>query len=280
MWGSNHLRGQAAVELEQLAGTATAEPYPWRFGDTTGLVSVCHASAARDARSRLPRASTRPSPPLQRLVARRWWAWDGRTLRRQLPEHATPRIDTAPARDARVPRFSPSRSAERRRRVTARLQSRQGGLPHVPRNPGADCRNRRCRRRSCQAEISESAAPVRSRLPRGRGRRLGARTSASLGPDRRAAGPQETLECSSRWARPMTGGREFGRAQSDDARRRALHHVRRHGRDCEGGRRRGRHRDRRRRRPARGRDRARRAGGVGELLLCHAGIALEKWRRV
>jgi len=35
--------GQAAVELEQLAGTARAEPYPWRFGDTTGLVSTCHA---------------------------------------------------------------------------------------------------------------------------------------------------------------------------------------------------------------------------------------------
>jgi hydrogenase maturation protein HypF len=35
--------GQAAVELEYLAGTAPAAPYPWRFGDTTGLVSTCHA---------------------------------------------------------------------------------------------------------------------------------------------------------------------------------------------------------------------------------------------
>lgn len=44
--------GQAAVELEQLAGTERAEPYPWRFGDTTGLVATCHAElrAGRAAR--------------------------------------------------------------------------------------------------------------------------------------------------------------------------------------------------------------------------------------
>jgi hydrogenase maturation protein HypF len=35
--------GQAAVELEQLAGTGSAEPYSWRFGDATGLVSTCYA---------------------------------------------------------------------------------------------------------------------------------------------------------------------------------------------------------------------------------------------
>lgn len=42
--------GQAAVELEQLAGSAAAEPYPWRFGDATALVSICHAElrAGRD----------------------------------------------------------------------------------------------------------------------------------------------------------------------------------------------------------------------------------------
>jgi hydrogenase maturation protein HypF len=33
--------GQAAIELEYLAGTAPAEPYPWRFGETTNLVTVC-----------------------------------------------------------------------------------------------------------------------------------------------------------------------------------------------------------------------------------------------
>ncbi len=35
--------GQAAVELEQLAGDAPAEPYPWRFGDATALVATCRA---------------------------------------------------------------------------------------------------------------------------------------------------------------------------------------------------------------------------------------------
>ena len=34
--------GQAAIELEYLAGSAVAEPYPWQFGDTTGLVATCH----------------------------------------------------------------------------------------------------------------------------------------------------------------------------------------------------------------------------------------------
>ena len=34
--------GQAAVELEQLAGTTPASPYAWRFGATTELVAACH----------------------------------------------------------------------------------------------------------------------------------------------------------------------------------------------------------------------------------------------
>ncbi|HSC51251.1 MAG TPA: carbamoyltransferase HypF [Gaiellaceae bacterium] len=34
--------GQAAVELEQLAGERPAEPYPWRFGDATELVTDCY----------------------------------------------------------------------------------------------------------------------------------------------------------------------------------------------------------------------------------------------
>jgi hydrogenase maturation protein HypF len=32
--------GQAAIELEQLAGDTTAEPYPWRFGDSAALVAL------------------------------------------------------------------------------------------------------------------------------------------------------------------------------------------------------------------------------------------------
>lgn len=35
--------GQAAVDLELLAGEAPADPYPWRFGDATDLVAVCYS---------------------------------------------------------------------------------------------------------------------------------------------------------------------------------------------------------------------------------------------
>jgi hydrogenase maturation protein HypF len=38
--------GQAAVELEQLAGDARADPYAWRFGDATELVTVCYLDDA------------------------------------------------------------------------------------------------------------------------------------------------------------------------------------------------------------------------------------------
>jgi hydrogenase maturation protein HypF len=34
--------GQAAIELELLAGDAGADPFPWRFGDTTELVAECY----------------------------------------------------------------------------------------------------------------------------------------------------------------------------------------------------------------------------------------------
>jgi len=33
--------GQAAIELEHLAGDTSAEPYAWRFGDATSLVAAC-----------------------------------------------------------------------------------------------------------------------------------------------------------------------------------------------------------------------------------------------
>jgi len=38
--------GQAAVELEQLAGETPAEPYPWRFGDGAALVAAIHDDLA------------------------------------------------------------------------------------------------------------------------------------------------------------------------------------------------------------------------------------------
>ncbi len=43
--------GQAAIELEQLAGELEAEPYPWRFGNGAELVATCSAELC-DGRSR------------------------------------------------------------------------------------------------------------------------------------------------------------------------------------------------------------------------------------
>jgi hydrogenase maturation protein HypF len=43
--------GQAAIELEQLAGQAPAELYPWRFGAGTALVTQCYLDV-RDGRPR------------------------------------------------------------------------------------------------------------------------------------------------------------------------------------------------------------------------------------
>ena len=39
--------GQAAIELEQLAGDEPAEPFEWRFGETTALLAACHAELRR-----------------------------------------------------------------------------------------------------------------------------------------------------------------------------------------------------------------------------------------
>jgi hydrogenase maturation protein HypF len=38
--------GQAAIELEQLAGTTEAEPYDWRFGDGAEVVAAVHDDLA------------------------------------------------------------------------------------------------------------------------------------------------------------------------------------------------------------------------------------------
>ncbi|MBA2475014.1 MAG: carbamoyltransferase HypF [Actinobacteria bacterium] len=38
--------GQAAIELEVLAGSTAAEPYPWRFGDGAALVAAAHDDLA------------------------------------------------------------------------------------------------------------------------------------------------------------------------------------------------------------------------------------------
>ena len=45
--GEATYEGQAAVELEQLAGRVHADPWPWRFGASTELVTQCYLEAAR-----------------------------------------------------------------------------------------------------------------------------------------------------------------------------------------------------------------------------------------
>ncbi len=47
--GEATYEGQAAVELEQLAGAVAAEPWSWRFGGSTELVTQCYLEVERGA---------------------------------------------------------------------------------------------------------------------------------------------------------------------------------------------------------------------------------------
>ena len=118
--------GQAAIELEQLAGFAEAEPWAWRFGATTALV----ARVADELDAGRARADDRCGVPRDdRRVGRgggvraRGRLRHRRPLRRLVPEPAPRGVDPRPARGVRLPRArAPARAAERRRR-----QLRPGG---------------------------------------------------------------------------------------------------------------------------------------------------------
>ncbi len=123
--------GQAAIELEQLAEGAEAEPYPWAFGDGAGLVRAVHDDladgrrAGRDRR-RLPRDRGRRRGRGLRGGGR---AAPRRPLRRHVPEPAAAPLDDPAARGARLPRaLAPPRPAERRR-GELRAGCRRRGAP-------------------------------------------------------------------------------------------------------------------------------------------------------
>ena len=115
--------GQAAIELEQLAGDTAAAPY------------ACSVARRRDPRRRPRRGRVRrpgggPAAHrdrggvprgrrgrVRRGLRRGRAARDGRPLGRQLPEPAPARLAPRPAGGGGLPRpLAPSRSAERRRR--------------------------------------------------------------------------------------------------------------------------------------------------------------------
>lgn len=95
--------GQAAVELEQLAGEVPAAPYAWSFGDATRLVTLCYSEvcAGRDRREIAAAFHETVAASVATLVAERHEASEpvvlsggtfqnvrlARSLRRRLEKH-------------------------------------------------------------------------------------------------------------------------------------------------------------------------------------------------
>ena len=87
--------GQAAIELEQLAGDTPAEPWPWRFGDGDRAGGDLPRGARAGADPRLDRRCL-PRDRRRRgrgRLCRGGERGDRRPLRRHLPEPAPARLD-------------------------------------------------------------------------------------------------------------------------------------------------------------------------------------------
>ena len=127
--------GQAAIELEQLAGETSAAPYEWAFGDGPALVALVQADLA-EGRPRDEIAAAFH----ETVAARRGGRLHGRRgasrrlpHRRNVPEPPPARLHPRPARGRRIPRaVAPPRPAERRRdqlRAGGRRRSAVGLVP-------------------------------------------------------------------------------------------------------------------------------------------------------
>ena len=132
--------GQAAIELEQLAGDAAAAAVRWRLGDGAALVAAAPATSPTAVRRpRSPPRSTRRSPRLRRRRARRQAepglvCLTGGTFQNLRLLGSVDR----PAGGARLPRpLAPARAAERRR-DQLRPGGGRGGAPRV--RLGSKCR--------------------------------------------------------------------------------------------------------------------------------------------
>ena len=276
--------GQAAIELEQLAGERPAEPYPWRFGDRDrARGSLLPGGSAADARARRSRrASTRRSRPPPRQACAE--AGEPRTVVLSGGSFQNLRLLGLDPRAARGSSASASSRTGWYRRTTAasataRRQSPRGGPRHVPRDPGPDRRARRRRRGHRQGrDLRRAPQRLGCALPRGAASTTGcSSTSASRSRGSTRNRRARRSSCSSRWARPTSRScARSARARPREAR--ALHHLL----------------ATRRSPPASSRwtaptrlvelDGNRERVGIelvepvepGDTLLCHAGIALEK----
>ena len=185
--------GQAAVELEHLAGELPAEPFAWRFGDTVDLATQCYL-ALEAGRDRAEVAAAFHETVAAGAAA-------------ACAEAGEPRTSSFPAAASRTGACSPRRAGGSRssdsassrtgssRRTTAgsatgRRRSQLRGSRHVPRDPSADRRDHRLRGRHREGrDLGRAPGDLGRALPRGRRRRLGARARRlRAGDDGRGAG--------------------------------------------------------------------------------------------